>query len=63
LKVSFYTAVGVDHSLCAALTNLSAGGMMAGVKFSSIRLLVICLLTWLGTKAAKAVYSFEDKQR
>jgi hypothetical protein len=36
---------------------------MAGAKFSSIRLLVIGLLTWLGATPTKAVYSFEDQRR
>lgn len=35
----------------------------AGVKISSIRLLVICLHTWLGATPTKVVYSFEDQQR
>jgi hypothetical protein len=30
---------------------------------AKIRLLVICLLTWLGATPTKAVYFFEDQQR
>jgi hypothetical protein len=47
------------------LPDLSAvgRGMTAEVKFSSIRLLVISLRTWLGATATKVVYSFEDQQR
>jgi hypothetical protein len=38
-------------ALCVGLTNLSAGGMMAVVKLSSIRLLVIYFshIAWLNS--------------
>jgi hypothetical protein len=37
--------------------------LAAGVKIFSIRLLVICLLTWLSATPTKVVYSLEDQQR
>jgi hypothetical protein len=46
LRARFYAAVGGEQD--RVLTPPTAG-----VKFSSIRLLVICLLTWLGAIAKK----------